>query len=109
MSATTTLTATAQNPLTGETSAVNIVVPSSVPSDERCDYLRSLWDRFAEKLDDGHWKGRIQCRLLTVEDIALADDVAEAMNFYGAIVDKRTDLPSGAVYLFSKGYWAHGF
>lgn len=41
----------------------------------------------------------------------IADDVAEAMDFMGAIVDDRRPITdgSGRIALFSRGYRAHGF
>lgn len=87
----------------GDTIAIRVPT-AELPSDERAEYLRSLFAEHGRELDD-HWKGRILARV----PATLADDVAEAMEFMGAIVDERKVLPSGRVHLYSTGYWAHGF
>ncbi|NIQ97061.1 MAG: hypothetical protein GWN87_24955 [Desulfuromonadales bacterium] len=87
----------------GDEIAVN--VPTSLPTEERAEELRRLWDRHVVELD-GHWKGPVKA----VVRPEIADDVAEAMNFMGAIVDDRYRSNLGrAITLKSRGYWAHGF
>jgi hypothetical protein len=94
------------NPLTGETSPVEVTFPVNLPSDDRCDYLQTLWSTHV-KFAGQDWKG--PCYANVPGEIA--DDVAEAMEFMGAIVDTRNPITdgSGQVALFSKGYRAHGF
>jgi hypothetical protein len=91
---------------TGENIAIN--VPSSLPTEARAEELRALWDAHVVELD-GHWKGRVKA----VVHETIADDVAEAMEFMGALVDFRRLTSSGPmagfVLLKSNGYWAHGF
>lgn len=89
----------------GETSVIDLVVPVELPTQERAEYLRKLYNDHV-KHPDGHWKGRAIARLVPPE---LADDVAEAMDFFGSIVDERRSAYAGTVTLFSRGYWAHGF
>jgi hypothetical protein len=67
----------------GDTIAIN--VPTSLPTAERADYLRYLWERYVT-LDTDHWKGPVRATVRR----GLASDVGEAMEFMG-------------------GYWAHGF
>ena len=83
---------------------VKVNVPTTLLSEERGDYLRGLFSKYVFELD-GHWKGRVKATVPTT----LADDVAEAMEFMGALVDKRSDVGMGVTALFSEGYWAHGF
>jgi len=85
-------------------STVSLVVPTDLPRPERAEYLRRLWTEHVRELD-GSWKGRVLARVAP----ELADDMAEALEFMGALVDKREALPSGRVSLYSEGYWAHGF
>ena len=90
---------------TTEGQTMDLTIPASLPSNERADYLRGLWDAHVAELDD-HWKGRVQA--VVTND--LADDVAEAMEFMGALVDKREAMGGGRkTWIFSQGYWAHGF
>jgi hypothetical protein len=84
---------------------VDMVVPTEIPTLERAEYLRKLYTEYVEH-PDGHWKGRAIARCVPAE---LADDVAEAMDFVGSIVDWRSLDYAGTVTLFSRGYWAHGF
>lgn len=86
-------------------SKFEIVVPTSLPSDERADYLESLWRDHVKVGQD--WKGPAYANV----PAEIADDVAEAMAFYGAIVDDRAPITDGTgrVALFSRGYRAHGF
>lgn len=92
-----------------------IIVPTDLPDDTTAAYLKGLWDTYIHEMD-GHWKGRVQASVPS----ALANDVASAMEFMGAIVDKRvndgcwgTDKTGrycgSLTYLYSNGYWAHGF
>ncbi len=92
------------NPLTGETSNMKLVIPTSIPTADRADYLRALFDAYGRQLD-GHWKGRIEATV----HVDLATDMADAMDFMGAIVDRKRTLTSGMVRISSRGYWAHGF
>jgi len=82
---------------------LTLTVPTDLPSNDRATYLKGLWDEYVHEMD-GHWKGRVQAGVPN----ELADDVAEAMEFMGAIVDARV-AGSELTYLWSKGYWAHGF
>ena len=83
---------------------LDIVVPVDLPDQERAEYLRKLYNEHVTH-PDGHWKGQAIARVPTT----LADDVAEAMDFVGSVVDKRREVVAGTVTLFSRGYWAHGF
>lgn len=87
----------------GLASEVTITVPTDLPTADRAEYLRALWTTHVKCGE--HWKG--PCYANVPE--AIADDVAEAMEFMGAIVDSRDPITTGGVALFSKGYWAHGF
>lgn len=87
---------------TGE--PVALVVPADVPSNERADELRRLYEQHVRHRE-GHWKGFAEA----VVPKALAGDVAEAMNFMGSIVDGEEPEDGGNVRLWSRGYWAHGF
>ncbi len=82
---------------------VNIEVPLNLPSEERAEELRELYTKHV-KHNEGHWKGPCWAVVPT----ELADDVAEAMNFMGSIVDARNEFV-GSVLLSSRGYSAHGF
>ena len=84
---------------------LDIVVPVDLPDQERAVYLRKLYSEHVEH-PDGNWKGRAIARLVPAD---LADDVAEAMDFVGSIVDTRRPAYAGTVTLFSTGYWAHDF
>jgi hypothetical protein len=81
-----------------------LAVRSDLPTQDRAEYLRGLVNEHLEHLDD-HWKGRVFATV-TPE---LADDMAEAMDFIGALVDRRQTTVSGLVHLYSDGYWHHGF
>jgi hypothetical protein len=83
---------------------LQVTVPTEVPSNERGAYLRKLWDDHVTLLS-ATWKGPVSA----VVPAALADDVAEAMEFMGALVDSRGGALTGFVRLYSKGYYAHGF
>lgn len=82
---------------------ITIIVPSNTPSNDRAEVLREMYNKHV-KHNDGHWKG--PCWAVVPTEIA--DDVAEAMNFMGSIVDARNEFV-GSVLLSSRGYWAHGF
>lgn len=89
---------------------ITLVVPASIPSEDRSDVLRRLYREHVRPLPFGpkqetHWKGPCAAEV----PAAIADDVAEAMDFHGSIVDDRRTLPNGHVRLYSEGYWAHGF
>lgn len=102
---------------------VSVGMPSQIPSPERADVLRALYKAHV-KHPGGHWKGVA----VAAVPAALADDVADAMDFMGSIVDFRAVANSrewvthdgegnyvmyptrpGDVLLRSQGYWAHGF
>ena len=91
-------------------SAITLVVPVTVPSNDRGEVLRRLYSEYVKPLPFGpkneiHWKGPCAAEV----PAARANDVADAMIFMGSIVDDRRDLPGGLVRLYSEGYWAHGF
>ena len=87
---------------------IEICVPvRSLPSDERAEELRALYREHVEH-PDGHWKGRATA----VVPVEVVDDVVEAMDFMGSIVDQRYECDSAdgrKAILISNGYWAHGF
>jgi hypothetical protein len=83
---------------------IEIGIPTNIPSNKDARTFQYLWDRFVVELE-GHWKGPVSA----VVPADQADQVADAMDFHGAIVDERTPLRSGQVKLYSRGYWAHGF
>lgn len=79
--------------------------PSTIPTQDRADVLRDLYRTHVKSLDaSGHWKGPCEARV----PHAIADDVADAMDFMGSIVDTRMTF-ADCVWLYSEGYWAHGF
>lgn len=90
---------------------ITIIVPADLPSNERAEYLRTLYKEHVRHPEtpinpEGHWKGRAEA----IVSSEIADDVAEAMEFVGSIIDFRGESPDGErVALVSKGYWAHGF
>lgn len=89
---------------------LTLVVPAIVPAPDRSAILQQLYKEHVRPLPFGpkketHWKGPCAAEV----PVAIADDVAEAMDFMGSIVDDRRDLPGGNVRLYSEGYWAHGF
>lgn len=87
-------------------STLKIVVPTDLPDNDRADYLRGLYNAHVKPLNSGDsWKDAC----FAVVPAGVASDVAEAMDFHGSIVDARSALHGGLVYLFSEGYWAHGF
>ena len=83
-------------------------IPASLPSQERAEILRDIYSKHVRH-GGGHWKGPC-CAIV---DPWMADDVAEAMDFMGSIVDARVVHTAAdgleVVVLFSRGYWAHGF
>ncbi len=115
-------------------SEVKITIPTEVPSNERADYLLALYNEYVHAVGvTGHWKDEALGICLP----ELAADVAEAMDFMGALVDLRSDptpeveaflkaqgltetrvnvgtarnvaVPKGYSWIYSRGYWAHGF
>ena len=91
-------------------SPVTLVVPVDVPAGDRAEVLRRLYSEHVKPLPFGpeqetHWKGPCAAEV----PAAIADDVADAMNFMGSLVDDRRALPGARVRLYSEGYWAHGF
>ena len=81
-------------------------VTSWSPTTKRCDQLREVYTEHVKSLgEDGHWKDECEA----VVPAELADDVREAMDFHGSLVDDEETLADGRVRLFSEGYWAHGF
>ena len=82
---------------------ITVIVPTQLPTEERGEQLRAL---YTERVTHpgGDWKGLA----VAVVPPELADDVAEAMDFHGSIVDRRT-TEGDLVRLESDGYWAHGF
>ena len=83
---------------------VEIGVPvGPLPSDERADELRAL---YREHVKHPHGRHGPAWALVPTK---IADDVAEAMDFIGDIVDEREDWPAGQTFLRSDGYSAHGF
>ena len=84
---------------------VEIVVPTNIPSNDRAEVLRALYREHVKPDQQGEWKG--PCRALV--PAMIADDVADAMDFFGSIVDARQGRAGAMVELFSRGYWAHGF
>ncbi|MFH1811363.1 MAG: hypothetical protein ABIJ09_21665 [Pseudomonadota bacterium] len=70
----------------------------------RAEELEQLWyDYVIWEQDD--WRGPVHAYV--PDD--LADDVAEAMHFFGAPVDERRpfEMRTGETFLASRGYWAH--
>ena len=90
--------------LTTDGQVLSLVVPAKVDSKERGAYLSTLYKEHVTH-PDGHWKSHA----VATVPAALADDVADAMDFMGSIVDERSAQPDNMVSLSSKGYWAHGF
>lgn len=89
---------------------LTLVVPAIVPGPDRSTLLQQLYKEHVRPLPFGpkrevHWKGPCAAEV----SATIADDVAQAMDFMGSIVDDRRDLPGGRVRLYSEGYWAHGF
>lgn len=105
---------------TGKTVSIPLTVPQDLPTNERADYLRKLWSehvQYGQKfVAAAAARGTVYtpdpkgpCYANVPGDIA--NDVAEAMEFHGAIIDARNPITdgSGMVSLFSRGYRAHGF
>lgn len=115
-----TTTVPATDALTGKIIPVTLTVPMDLPTEARADYLRKLWSEHVQY-------GQKNVAEMAARGIAytpdpkgpcyanvpadIADDVAEAMDFMGAIVDDRRPITdgSGRIALFSRGYRAHGF
>lgn len=67
--------------------------------------LRKMCHDHIQQIDD-HWKGRVFA-VVPNED---ADMMREAMGFIGSIVDwEKPGAKEGTTFLYSDGYWAHGF
>lgn len=81
-----------------------IIIPTDVPPPDRAEYLHELYKKWVTH-PDGHWKGPA----IATVPAHLANDVAEAMDFMGSVVDRRTPMDGGRYELYSDGYWAHGF
>ena len=92
-----------------EGTKIPVSAPVSLPSQERAEELRALYQQHVKHLDRCTSKGSCYARVPK----ELADDVAEAMNFMGSLVDVECPYGKGSVmdnvYLYSRGYWAHGF
>ena len=87
-----------------KTQTLILIVPATLPSNDRAEYLQKLYQEHVVYAK-GDWKGP-NAALVPAN---LADDVAEAMEFMGALVDTRVTNTRGTVALYSKGYRAHGF
>lgn len=85
---------------------VTLVVPFSLPTEERANYLRKLYGDHVKTYTLGADWREACCATVPA---ALADDMAKAMDFMGSKVDSRQPLTNGEVLLHSRGYWAHGF
>ena len=74
---------------------------------KRAEQLRALYDEHVEHPERAEfgWKGACEATV----PAAIADDVREAMDFMGSLVDDEGDAGGGKVRLFSEGYYAHGF
>ena len=73
-------------------------------TNERAEELRALVKEHMVNLDEGlGWKGPVEA--VVPRDIA--PDVAEAMDFVGAIVDTQTVAGDNKVRLYSQGYYVH--
>jgi hypothetical protein len=80
-----------------------------LPTDERAQELRNIFQEYHEPLDEDAytpWKGRVVAVVEPSDDESVKD-VREAMDFVGAIVDNEKELPDGSVKLFSRGYYHH--
>ena len=91
---------------------ITLAVPTTIPTEERAEYLRALFGgKVAECLmyfpgaERGEWRGPVYA----VCPSTLVEDVKEALEFMGALVDRVLSLPDGRVTVMSDGYWAHGF
>lgn len=99
---------------------ITLTIPVTLPGNSRADYLRLLWDTHVQYGQQNvaalaakgiaytpDWKGPCYANV----PMNIGDDVAEAMEFMGAIVDSRTPITDGTgmIALFSRGYRAHGF
>lgn len=70
---------------------------------EQAEKYRNLYSEHVTH-PDGHWKGQA---IATVPK-EIAQDVADAMDFMGSLVDSETEI-GDKVKIVSAGYWAHGF
>lgn len=76
------------------------------PTAKRGEQLQALYKEHVKSLEeDGHWKGRCYADV----PAELVDDVREAMDYMGSLVDNEQPLAGGGTRLHSEGYWAHGF
>lgn len=83
-----------------------ITVPANIPTQDRAEKLRRLWDRHVRVLDARiGWRGPVEA----IVSESVVGDVEEAMAFMGAIVDRIEPKGDGTVRLYSNGYFAHGF
>ena len=81
-------------------------IPFERDTQEHSEALRALYrDHVVATGKDGHWKGPCMAKV----PAELANDVRDAMNFMGSLVDSERELVSGMVVLRSRGYWSHGF
>jgi hypothetical protein len=83
---------------------LTVTIPARLPSNERGEKLRKLWDVHV-RLIDVDWKGRVEA----IVSESIVGDVQEAMEFMGAIVDRIEPKGDGTVRLYSSGYRAHGY
>ena len=76
-------------------------------SNEWAEYMREVYKQYVVPTGkDGHWKGPVKAEAPN----EMVDDVIDAMNFIGSLVDDVQTLKSRPVtVLRSRGYWAHGF
>lgn len=88
---------------------VTLNVPTTLPTEERAEYLRKLFggkvEGFEVSFPDGDWKGRVRVTC----SLEKARDAEEAMEFMGALPDRTDPRWDGRVTVSSKGYYAHGF
>jgi hypothetical protein len=84
-------------------------IEKQLPSQERAEELREIFSEYSQFLEEdiySPWKGKVIC-IVERSDDETVDDVREAMNFIGAIVDSVEEQPDGSVKLFSGGYYHH--
>ena len=89
---------------TTEGDAVTLTVPTHLPDTDRCEHLRRVYESKVTH-PDGHWKGQAVA-VCSRKDL---DDVVDAMDFHGSLVDNIVELEGGLLRVVSAGYWAHGF
>lgn len=81
-------------------------IQSWSPTQKRAEQLRVLYNEHVTALKpEFGQKGPVEA----VVPAALVDDVREAMDFMGSLVDNEEDVAGGKVRLYSEGYYAHGF